>query len=107
MIRELGSVYRFILGAPASEHDVLNALVAHGIVGATVFPAVGFWQGEMEQSHVIELGGVTRAFAENFAEFLRARFEQTAVYFTDGRNAFLALKPATVDPEADPEAVTL
>ena len=69
--------------------EVRKALERFGFEGATIFTAVGYWNGLQEPSTIVELV-LENLFAVkesastvySFAEYLRTRLEQEAVLVT-------------------------
>ena len=81
MLKTLGGVWRFIVGAPATVHQVVAALTRFGVPSATITTATGLWQGQTESAVVIDIAGQwSGEMADTLAEFLRAEFSQQAVY---------------------------
>lgn len=64
---------------------VANTLTNYGIDGFTMYPVMGYWQGEREDSYKIEVL-TDKGFdvMAEVAEVLRATYDQDAVILTCG-----------------------
>jgi len=61
----------------------LSVLALLHVQGATVVPAIGWWEGTTEGSHVVELlGDYTEESVRQLAESLRDAHNQDAVLWT-------------------------
>lgn len=77
---ELGDVFTFAVGSPATDVEIAAALTRHSIDGATIVPALGVWKGQVENSNLVHIAGLTLLQARNVASMLAHEFGQEAVY---------------------------
>lgn len=61
------------------EADLVALANTNSIQGFSLSDQLGYWAGELEQSHVLTLLGVNKRQAFSFAEQLKAHFDQEAV----------------------------
>ena len=90
----LGTVYTLAIGEPVTLDDVASVLEAHGVEGATLIPAVGYWQGKRERSVVVTLAGIPERTVRRIAESICQQFNQDAVYVSANARAYLVSAPA-------------
>lgn len=90
MIQDLGPVWTFAIGKPATPAAVAKALTAAGITGATIIPGIGLWQGQRERSVIVRIAGMREIDARRLARDLRHTFKQDAVYFEGAGRAYLS-----------------
>lgn len=88
-MEQLGHVYLFAIGEPATPPAVAEALSDFGIAGATIVPSMGLWKGHVEQSVLVRIADMHLGEAAELAAKLRDRFRQEAVYVEEGGLAFL------------------
>lgn len=77
-------IARYYVGG-ADPEGLAVALAEYGVRGATVYGAVGLWEGALEPCAVAELvntGGPHGWAPEGLAVFLRERFDQDALLVT-------------------------
>ena len=83
----LGPVYRVAIGAPRT--DVIAA-VSRSLQGATFYRATGLWQGNLEESTVVEWADATSELQARVRAIRWGReCNQEAVYFVVNNEAFI------------------
>lgn len=88
-MRKTMAVWTVNVGEPASPQELADALTRYGVQGATIIPALGLWQGKVEQSNVVQIGGIDEQRVRELAGLIRDEFAQQAVYVQHGDRAFL------------------
>lgn len=77
------STYVNSTGKHTTRHDLETGLVAvakaNDVQGFSLREQLGYWAGELEQSHVLELLDCPKAKAFSVASQLKAKYEQDAV----------------------------
>jgi len=70
-------------GARIPEGALARALANYGVLGFTLIPAIGYWQGRREETWIIEVSGEA---VGDLAACLRNEFDQDAVLYQEGSN---------------------
>lgn len=76
-VEPIGEVYRVILGKPL---DVVARALVGRVEGATLTRAVGFWQGNREESTVLEIAGLDWDKVADLASALAFQFGEECAY---------------------------
>ncbi len=90
---ELGTVFTFAVGEPATLEKLADTLTGYGIEGATLIPAAGLWKGKRESSTLIQIAGIGVGRANAIAAALAMDYAQEAVYLEHGGTAYLVSAP--------------
>ena len=61
------------------EADLVELAKINGLQGFSLTDQLGYWAGELEQSHILTLLDVNKKTAFDIAEQLKSKYEQQAV----------------------------
>jgi hypothetical protein len=68
--------------------DLVSGMLAkYGVDGFTIYPVVGYWQGEQERSFKIEIANSNPIIIADICQELREMFNQDAVMLTNPDNS--------------------
>ena len=84
----LGAVWTFAVGSPATVEAVAKVLQGE-VKGATIIPALGFYEFQRENSVLVKVAGLNTVEAIALARVLRREFKQESVYLENAGQAWL------------------